>query len=322
MAARRVALSARGLSADGPVTYIQGCPPFGEGFAGATLHAVVCARAGDEVWPIVDGGAACGRGWRHCGVTYLTLQNIANLTSGPAGVSSRATQARGMFERADRILRQHGARYRDVVRTWIYLDEILGWYDEFNQVRNAAYREFGLLPGRDEPPLLPASTGIGGQTPSGAAATMDLLAVVSDQDTRPMMARLPSPLQHDAFRYGSAFSRGAVIRAPDATLVQVSGTAAIDEVGRSCHQGDIRAQIDRTLDTIAALLDGEGATLQDVCAATAFVKRREHAPVFWEMVARRGLQDLPVVCVLGDVCRDELLFEMDAEAAPGSRKVQ
>ena len=37
------------------------------------------------------------------------------------------------------------------------------------------------------------------------------------------------------------------------------------------------------------------------------------------MAAERGLEDLPAVCVVADVCRDELLFEMDAEAAFNNR---
>ena len=32
------------------------------------------------------------------------------------------------------------------------------------------------------------------------------------------------------------------------------------------------------------------------------------------MTADRGLSDFPTVCVVADVCREELLFEIDAEA--------
>lgn len=37
------------------------------------------------------------------------------------------------------------------------------------------------------------------------------------------------------------------------------------------------------------------------------------------MFAVRGLEELACVCVVADVCRDELLFEMDAEAAVDRR---
>ena len=83
-----------------------------------------------------------------------------------------------MLERAERILRENGASYKDVVRTWFYLSDILGWYAAFNKVRNEKYGEFGIMPGPgDRELLLPASTGIQGETPSGAACAMDLIAV-------------------------------------------------------------------------------------------------------------------------------------------------
>jgi hypothetical protein len=57
-----------------------------------------------------------------------------------------------------------------------------------------------------------------------------------------------------------------------------------------------------------------GAGLRDICAATVYVKRPEYADVFREMTVERSLADLPVVCIVADVCREELLFEIDAEA--------
>jgi hypothetical protein len=53
------------------------------------------------------------------------------------------------------------------------------------------------------------------------------------------------------------------------------------------------------------------------------VKRPEYAEVFWEVAVDRGLENFPAVCVVADVCREELLFEIDAEAVvekKGSRK--
>jgi len=125
--------------------------------------------------------------------------------------------------------------------------------------------------------------------------------------------QLSNGRQCDAFRYGSAFSRGACIPRPGCTLIYVSGTAAIDEHGRSLHPGDIAGQIAATLEKVEALLAPHSAGLQDFAAATIFVKRREDAPVFWEMMARRGLPAFPAVCVVADVCREELLFEIDGE---------
>jgi enamine deaminase RidA (YjgF/YER057c/UK114 family) len=237
------------------------------------------------------------------------LQNI----QGQGG--SRPSQVRRMFERAERILRDNDASYKNVARTWLHLSKILEWYPDFNKARSEKYGEFGIMPGPgDATLLLPASTGIGADTSSGAAASMDLLAVVKNNDSPSPVIKLSNRKQLDAFRYGAAFSRGAVIREDDVDIIQISGTAAIDEHGMSLYPGDIRSQINCTFDKIDSLLGQEGAALADICAATVFVKRPEYAEVFWKMAADRGLEDFPAVCVLADVCREELLFEIDAEA--------
>jgi enamine deaminase RidA (YjgF/YER057c/UK114 family) len=124
---------------------------------------------------------------------------------------------------------------------------------------------------------------------------------------------LSNPGQQDAFRYGSAFSRGALIRQSDFAMIQVSGTAAIDEQGKSLYPGDVRGQINCTFDKIAALIGQEGASLQDIAAACVFVKRPEDALIYQEMAAARGLTNLPAVVMVADICRPELLFEIDAE---------
>lgn len=103
-------------------------------------------------------------------------------------------------------------------------------------------------------------------------------------------------------------------RAFIADIIEVSGTAAIDEHGISLYPGDIHAQIDCTFDKVQTLLAQEGAELKDICSATVFVKQPEFAKIFYEMSAARGLENFPCVCIVADVCREELLFEMDAEA--------
>jgi enamine deaminase RidA (YjgF/YER057c/UK114 family) len=305
---RKAALSEQQIPAHGPITYVEGNPHWGEGLAGTIIHAVSSDKV-DNIWTIMDGIGPCGRGWRRKGSTYLVLQNIQG------GTGSRSREVREMLDRAEGILRQNGASYKDVARTWLYLSEISDWYTDFNNTRSEKYGEFGIMPGHgDTRLLLPASTGIGANTPSGAAASMDLLAVVENGGTTSLVRKLTNRKQLDAFRYGAAFSRGAVIEEDDVSLIQISGTAAIDEHGVSLYPGDIRSQIDCTFDKIGTLLSQEGAELRDIAAATVFVKSPEYASLFWDMAAERGLAAFPAVCVVADVCREELLFEIDAEA--------
>jgi enamine deaminase RidA (YjgF/YER057c/UK114 family) len=63
------------------------------------------------------------------------------------------------------------------------------------------------------------------------------------------------------------------------------------------------------------LINKEGASLNDICHATVFLKRQEDAQIYQEVANEYGLTDMPAVYVLADICRDELLFELDAIVA-------
>jgi enamine deaminase RidA (YjgF/YER057c/UK114 family) len=321
-AARSEALVAEGICPETPVTYIEGTPSHANGLAGIIIRAVFSVEPGDAVWTIRDGQVPCGRGWRRGNASFLVLQNLQGQQSGPGSVNTPPVQTWHMLERAEHIMQQQGASYHDVIRTWFYLDDILSWYDEFNKVRNAKYRSFGIMPGPGkEHLLLPASTGVLGGNCLGSAGTLDLFAAIGPPKFRPKVKQLSNAAQKDAFCYGSAFSRGALVCEDEVFLFQLSGTAAIDEKGKSLYPGDIRSQIDCTFDKVEELLGNAGGRLSDICAATVFVKRPEAVPVFRKMAAERVLDPFPAVCVVTDICREELLFEIDAEAAIKKVKV-
>ncbi|MBN1516650.1 hypothetical protein JXA32_08790 [Candidatus Sumerlaeota bacterium] len=315
LAIRKDFLRQNGVDEEPPLTYIQSDPPWGEGFSGLQ----VCAVAADDVWTIDEDGVPCGRGWKQNGATYIMLQNMHGRQATEEN-GSNGDEAARMFDRVEAILHTQGASYRNVVRTWIYFPDVLGWYDEFNAVRNAKYTEFGIIPETTnndsvEKVYLPASTGIQGGNPDGAACVMDVLAVVHDSGSSLSVEHITGAKQKSAFRYGSAFSRAVSIREPNAVQVMVSGTASICDQGKSLFIGDIRAQIVKTLEVIEALIGPEGARLQDICDATVFLKKAEYLQTFREVASDMGLDAMPAVCVVADVCRDELLFEMDAIAA-------
>ncbi|MBO4714614.1 MAG: hypothetical protein J5672_00775, partial [Verrucomicrobia bacterium] len=52
----------------------------------------------------------------------------------------------------------------------------------------------------------------------------------------------------------------------------------------------------------------------DICSATAFIKHEKDLPLFLRIMEEKGLSDLPMVICKADVCRDELLFELDGIA--------
>lgn len=303
----------------GPTTYVEGAPPWGDGLAGVIIHAVVEEATTSGVRTLRGSSGDIGRSWGRDGTEQLLLQNLYGLAEGdgPGAMPIEAEIAR-LFDHIERSLAAHGATLEDVVRTWFYLDDIVPSYPTFNHVRNVRYAARGLMGPELGGQLLPASTGIGGRNPRGAVAVADVLAVRGPAGAP--VRRLSSHSQLEPVRYGSSFTRGAVLSSRDETILHVSGTAAIGASGESLHPGDVEAQIESTLNHIALLLaSGCGATLADVAAASVFVKRPEHARVFEEEMRRRGLGAFPAVVVVADVCRDELLFELDAEVLVSSR---
>jgi enamine deaminase RidA (YjgF/YER057c/UK114 family) len=318
LAARARALGAAGIDPGGALTYVQGRPLWGRGLAGVQVYAVRVPDA--AVWTVHEDGLACGRAYQSNGTKVLFLQDIHGAV-GDAKDRGRPEQAERMFQRAQAVLASQGAQYCDVVRTWIYIADVLDWYDDFNAVRNAAYSRLGLMPRPSDSGLrLPASTGIEGANPHGAGCTMDLIAMVRGNGGGPAVRQLHNVKQQDAFQYGSAFSRGAAIAYGDVKHIEISGTAAVDEQGNSMYPGDPRRQILRTFESVQSLIGQEGAALADICQATVFIKRPEDYDVFLEVAGELGLSGLPGVFVNADVCRDAWLFEMDGVACVPSRR--
>ena len=79
---------------------------------------------------------------------------------------------------------------------------------------------------------------------------------------------------NEAYAYAkpSSFSRGMRIDLNGLVILLISGTASIDEQGRSIHIGDFRAQMQRTLNNITGLLASEGATWHDIVRTTCYLR--------------------------------------------------
>jgi enamine deaminase RidA (YjgF/YER057c/UK114 family) len=309
---RRLAFQKHSLETETPVTYVEGESCSGNSFAGIQIRALQ-PLPGIQVRTILDHGVPKGRAWNLNGSTFFMLQGIDGGTISER--ADRASRSEAMFSEAERLLRSEGASYQDVVRTWIYLSDILDWYGDFNTVRNRCYSNFGFLgstTGEEEQIFLPASTGIEGKNSLGLPATMDVFAVHRTPHSGTTVRPIYGTKQRSPFRYGSAFSRAMVVEDAASKLILVSGTASIDEQGRSVFVGDPAAQIHQSLNVVAALGESEGAKLHDLCEVTVFVKKREDFPVYQKAIEQLEIANIPSVNVVADVCRDELLFELDA----------
>ena len=313
--ARACALGKHHIQGNTPVTFVEGESCFENTIAGFQIRALNPA-SGTDIRTIIDDGIPKGRAWNINGSTFYMLQSIDGGNTNGVGHSNKKVQSEAMFHQAERLLRAQGSAYLDVVRTWIYISDILDWYDYFNVVRNHCYSEYGFIGKAEhvqaEEIYLPASTGIEGRNPSGRAAVMDVLAVHSSPKSTIKVRPIYGTKQRSPYRYGSAFSRAVVIEEAQSKLILVSGTASIDEEGRSVFIGDPAAQMKQTLKVVSALIAPEGATLQDLCEATVFLKRKQDFSIYQKIVEETGISSAPSVNVVADVCRDELLFEIDA----------
>jgi enamine deaminase RidA (YjgF/YER057c/UK114 family) len=215
-------------------------------------------------------------------------------------------QAWDMFCVAERLLRQCGMGFGDVVRTWIHLRDIDRDYDALNMARREFFRQRSIE-------LRPASTGVqGGPWPDAHGFSLSLRAVKSPLALD--VTRMSTPTLNEAWSYGADFSRGLRLTEANKVTLYISGTASIDESGHTVHVGNFEAQANRMLDNIASLLAQQGASFENLVSGVTYLKNPSHAPALRSMYRRRGLNDMPLAVVQAPLCRQELLCETEAVA--------
>lgn len=153
---------------------------------------------------------------------------------------------------------------------------------------------------------------------------LEILEALSRAATAPIDKRAVTNHRclNEAFAYAkpSSFSRGMRIDLNGIVILLISGTASIDEDGRSIHTGDFRAQCRRTFWNISQLLESEGATWKDIVRTTCYVRDIERDyKAFNEERTRfyreQGLDPLPASSdIQATLCRPELLVEIEAIA--------
>lgn len=127
---------------------------------------------------------------------------------------------------------------------------------------------------------------------------------------------------NEAYAYAkpSSFSRAMRIDLNGIVILLISGTASIDENGKSVHVGDFRAQMRRTLSNITGLLAAEGCTWHDIVRTSCYLRDierdyeafNEERTTFYK---EQGLDPLPASTgIQAILCRPELLIEIEAIA--------
>jgi 2-iminobutanoate/2-iminopropanoate deaminase len=127
---------------------------------------------------------------------------------------------------------------------------------------------------------------------------------------------------NEAYDYGTpaSFTRGIRFDLGDKTMLMISGTASVDEAGKSIHIGDFRAQLWRTYRNITSLLAAEGATWHDIVRTTCYLRDierdyRDFNDIRTTFFTWLGLDPLPASTgIQARLCREELLVEIEAIA--------
>jgi len=280
--------------------------------AGVQVHAI---SGGDRPEVVQLDGNPCGRIFRSPRCSYLTLSYISVAGILPAirgrdalDTNEAADQAKAMMETAQAVLKKYGVDFLSVPRTWMWLRDILSWYDDFNHVRTKFFTEWGLV-GPETRQSMPASTGIGLGPANGGHCAMDLTAVLEPSDSIRFLQAAGK--QQCAMEYGSAFSRASKATTPAGHTVFVSGTASINTDGQTTHLGDAAGQIKTTIENVRAVLGDMNCGDEDVVHVIAYCKTTEVEKVF---NAYKDTLAWPWITVICDICRADLLFEIEATA--------
>jgi len=276
-----------------------------------------------EVWRSrlpVEHGRAEGLGYAHNGEVLfghlrLEARDILDL--------DRATTS--AYLRIDLLLRRMG--YPCWLRMWNFVSHINqgdGDAERYRQFSQGRHNALALKPGFEA--RLPAATAIG---TGDDGMTVYFLAA------REPGEQVENPRQVSAFRYPTAygpkspsFSRGNLKHWADGVHLFVSGTASI--VGcETVHPGDLEGQLDETWRNFESLLQ-QAALLEPAAGAfhaaglKIFLRRGELAGELLPRVRQLFGEDVPMLCLAGDICRRDLLLEIEGlfTAAPRSASLR
>ena len=318
---RRFALH---YGAAAPVTNFVFQPPC----SGAALAIEVWAIGGEAVRVERFGPQALAVSYD--GVRWIYCGGIAPLTA--EGAYAQTCDA---LDQMRQTLGRAGVGFEHVVRTWFYLGGITGRersgerYQELNRARSDLYGDIrfcsALRPLAAGQRIYPASTGIG---MAGSGLVLSCLALETRREDI-LLQPLENPQQTPAYDYGAQysaqspkFSRAMALVLGDYVTTWVSGTASIVN-SETCHPGDLEKQTEQTIDNIERLIAADnlaahgikdaGAGLHDLAKIRVYLKRPED----WlkcQAICQRRFGSVPAVYAVADVCRPDLLVEIEGVA--------
>lgn len=274
------------------------------------------------------------------GIRYLTVDNAGCKTLYAFGITAAENaagplaQAKDAFALMKRILDHEGMDFSQVVRQWNYIENITGTtrfedghrqnYQVFNDIRSYYYGEADFVNG------YPAATGIGMDC---GGIVLEFIAV--DAPGNMTVTPIKNPAQVDAHHYSQEvlegraiegflekttpkFERAKVIGNGEASLVYISGTAAIKQQ-KVVFPTDPREQTRVTIENIDALvspgnLKNHGLHIppapRSYSYIRVYVKHEAHVPGI-KKICDGYFKDVPALYLISDICRGDLLVEIE-----------
>ena len=255
--------------------------------------------------------------FRFSGQLLFGCLAIGDAGDGSQALGAATTQAYGDIFR---VLDATG--FRQLVRIWNYVADINApladgeRYWQFNSARHDSFLARRQL--IDE--TVPAASALG--TPAGSPLIIYFLASATPMRT------IENPRQVSAFRYprqygprSPTFSRAALLTGEADYPLLVSGTASI--VGHeTLHVDDVGAQTRETLANISALvteanlLTGRRQFDLERLSYKAYVRRPADVAIVAAQMRSTIGATLKVVFLQADICRRDLLVEIEAVGSP------
>lgn len=191
-----------------------------------------------------------------------------------------------------------------LLRIWNYFDDVTVGAGDTERYRRFCLGRHRALAAPDFEHRLPAATVIGTSEPG--------LQLFGFASRRPGL-QIENPRQTSAYRYpreygprSPSFSRAT--RYGD--QLYVSGTAAI--VGHQTrHDHQTLPQTDEMLDNLQALLTAAGPDVWRPRSLKLYLRQAEDAAAVTALVQSRLGLDAPLLVLQGDICRHELMVEIE-----------
>ncbi len=271
-------------------------------------------------------------------VPYVVIESKSCKEILGAGLGSGLFQndtrkaANAAFDHVVSILEKENLSLNNVVRQWNYIGNILtvkeGFqnYQIFNEVRSEYYQKYRTIHG------YPAATGVGMKH---GGVILDFCAVKADETVK--IKAVNNPNQLNAYEYGQQvlkgltgkdksikhppqFERALLLENKKRSTLYISGTASIigqETIGKE----DVMEQTVVTIENIKKLTNNERISQlmesSDLVQGKfsllrVYIKNQEDFGMV-RTICNEHFPQVPAVFIEADICRDDLLTEIEAE---------